>query len=115
MARNDPLNLMLGTVDLLVLKALVFGARHGYAVTRWVRDTTDGKLQIEEGALYAALHRMERRGWVEADWGVSDNNRKAKYYALTPAGRRQLRAQTQTWTEYAEAVFKVLQSQEALS
>lgn len=107
------LNLLQGTLDVLVLKALIFGPRHVYAVVRWIRDTTDGALEIEEGALYTALHRMEKRGWLESDWGQSENNRRAKYYALTQEGRKQLAAGTRTWTEYAEAVFKVLQASEA--
>ena len=104
------LELLQGTLDLLVLKALIFGPRHGYAVARWVRDTTDDDLRIEEGALYTALHRMEKRRWLESEWGLSDSNRKAKYYQLTPLGRRQLRVQTDLWTRYAQAVFKVLQT-----
>ncbi len=109
MAESD-LDLMQGTLDLLVLKALIFGPRHGYAVARWVRETTDDDLRIEESALYTALHRMEQRGWLESEWGLSDNNRKAKYYQLTPDGRRRLRAQAAQWTRYAQAVFKVLQT-----
>jgi len=107
---DSDLELLQGTLDLLVLKALIFGPRHGYAVARWVRDTTDDDLRIEEGALYTALHRMETRGWIEAEWGLSANNRKAKYYQLTPIGRRQLRAQSAQWTRYARAVAKVLQT-----
>ena len=109
MADTD-LELLQGTLDLLVLKALIFGPRHGYAVAQWVRETTDDDLRIEEGALYTALHRMEARGWIEAEWGLSANNRKAKYYQLTPLGRRQLRAQAAQWTRYARAVAKVLQT-----
>ncbi|HEY2806561.1 MAG TPA: PadR family transcriptional regulator [Gemmatimonadales bacterium] len=104
------LELVQGTLDLLVLKALAWGPRHGYAVARWVSQTTDDDLQIEEGALYTALHRMESRGWLEADWGLSENNRKAKFYQLTASGRRQLRAGAARWTRYATAVFKVLQT-----
>ncbi len=104
------MELVQGTLDLLVLKALAWGPRHGYAVARWVSDTTDDDLQIEEGALYTALHRMEARGWIEAEWGLSENNRKAKFYQLTAAGRRQLRAGAARWTRYAQAVFKVLQT-----
>lgn len=107
------MNLLQGTLDLLVLKALTFGTRHGYAVARWVRETTDATLDVEEGALYTSLHRMERRGWLESEWGVSENNRRAKYYSLTEAGRQQLRAESSAWTRYAEAVFKVLRAQEA--
>ena len=102
------LELLQGTLDLLVLKALKWGPRHGYTVASWIRETTDDRLQIEEGALYTSLHRMEKRGWLDAEWGVSENNRRAKYYQLTAAGRKQLRAKSALWTEYAAAVFKVL-------
>ena len=103
------LDLLQGTLDLLILKTLTWGPMHGYAVARWISDTTDDDLQIEEGALYTALHRMEKRGWLDSEWGVSENNRKAKYYHLTAAGRKQLRSQTDVFTRYARAVFKVLQ------
>lgn len=113
MATATPdLDLLQGTLDVLVLKALIFGPRHGYAIARWIRDTSDDSLAIEDGALYTALHRLERRGWVEADWGLSENNRKAKFYQLTRDGRRQLDAETRRWTRYAEAVFKVLRAAE---
>jgi transcriptional regulator len=102
------LDLLQGTLDLLILRALAWGPRHGYAVARWIRETTAEDLQIEEGALYTSLHRMEKRGWIEAEWGLSENNRKAKFYQLTSAGRRQLQTKTETWTRYARAVFKVL-------
>lgn len=102
------LDLLQGTLDVLVLKALAWGPRHGYAVARWIKQTSDEALTVEDRALYVALHRMEARGWIEAEWGLSENNRKAKYYQLTPAGRKQLRAETARWTRYAEAVFKVL-------
>jgi transcriptional regulator len=104
------LNLLQGTLNLLVLKALVFGPRHGYAVAAWVRETTGGTLAVEEGALYTALHRLAKRGWVESEWGLSENNRQARYYALTPEGRRAMRAETSAWTRYAEAVFMVLKA-----
>src|SRR4051794_12109902 len=104
------LDLLQGTLDLLILKTLTWGPRHGYAVAHWIRETTSNRLSIEEGALYTALHRMEKRGWLRADWGLSDNNRKAKYYHLTSAGRRQLRAKTAAWSAYAAAVFQVLQT-----
>ena len=107
MASAD-LDLLQGTLDLLVLKTLTWGPKHGYAVASWIRDTTDARLTIEEGALYTALHRMEQRGWLESEWGLSENNRKAKYYQLTTQGRKQLRLQTARWTDYAGAVFKVL-------
>jgi PadR family transcriptional regulator len=107
---DDSLDLLKGTLDVLVLKALTWGPRHGYAVARWIEDATDGALQIEEGALYHALHRLEKRGWLAGDWGVSESNRRAKYYALTAAGRERLVAQTATWTRYATAVFAALET-----
>ena len=100
-----------GTLDVLVLKALAGGARHGYGVASWIRTTTDEALSLEEGALYTALHRLEKRGWLESEWGVSENNRRAKYYRLTSAGDRELRQGARDWTAYAEAVFKVLRSE----
>jgi PadR family transcriptional regulator, regulatory protein PadR len=109
------MNLLQGTLDLLVLKALVFGPRHGYQVARWVRETTDGALHIDDGALYTALHRIEKRGWVESEWGIAETNRRAKFYSLTREGRRQLTSETTEWTRYVEAVFKVLHSNEALA
>ncbi len=105
---DDSLDLLRGTLDVLVLKALTWGPRHGYAVARWIDDATSGTLQIGEGALYHALHRLERKGWVASEWGLSENNRKAKYYQLTALGRRQLRAQATTWARYSAAVSKVL-------
>lgn len=107
---GDSLDLMQGTLDILILKTLSWGPRHGYAIARWIAERTKDTLQIEEGALYTALHRMEKRGWLESEWGSSENNRKAKYYQLTPLGRRQLRAQSDAWTRYAQAVFTVLRS-----
>ena len=106
MAEN--LELLQGTLDVLVLKTLTWGPRHGYAIARWVRDTTDDLLRIEEGSLYPALHRLEKRGWIEAEWGLSENNRRAKYYQLTTKGRQQLRAEAETWARYSAAVTKVL-------
>ncbi len=108
-AAND-LDLLKGTLDLLILKTLTWGPMHGYAVVRWVSQATDDDLQIEEGALYTALHRMENRSFVRSEWGLSENNRKAKFYQLTALGRRQLRSQEALWTRYARAVFKVLQT-----
>ena len=103
------LDLLQGTLDLLILKTLAWQPMHGYAVARWISDTTNDDLQIEEGALYTALHRMEKRGLLESEWGLSENNRKAKFYQLTLDGRKQLRAKTASFTRYAQAVFKVLQ------
>jgi PadR family transcriptional regulator len=106
---DSTLGLLQGTVDLLILRALQPGPAHGYAVSRWVRERTDGVLAIEDAALYQALHRLEARGWIEAEWGLSDNNRKAKYYRLTSSGRRQVRAEISLWKRYAEAVFRVIE------
>ena len=107
---EDNLDLLKGTLDVLVLKALTWGPRHGYAVARWIEEVTRGTLQIEEGALYHALHRLEKKNWVAGEWGVSEMNRRAKYYTLTPAGRAQLKARTATWTRYAEAIFAALRT-----
>src|SRR5262245_30859315 len=104
------LDLLRGTLDMLVLKALIWGPRHGYAVTAWIRETTQQELQVDDGALYASLHRLQSRGWIEAEWGLSENNRKAKYYSLTSDGRKQLRAQAQTWERYAKAVARVMET-----
>ncbi len=103
--------LLQGTLDVLVLKALVWGPRHGYAVAEWIRRTTDDALQVEDGALYTALHRMEKRKWLESEWGLSESNRRAKFYQLTDAGERQLRRSATDWAAYAEAVFKVLRAE----
>ena len=104
----EALDLLQGTLDVLVLRTLAWGAMHGYAVSRWIRQRTDGVIEIEDAPLYKALHRLERAGFVEAEWGLSENNRRARFYALTPAGRRQLKAQESAWRRYAEAVAKVL-------
>ena len=108
MPADADLALLQGTLDVLVLKALIWGPRHGYAVARWIKDTSDEALSVEDRALYVALHRLEERGWVESEWGLSENNRKAKYYQLTARGRAQLKVETARFTRYAEAVFKVL-------
>jgi PadR family transcriptional regulator PadR len=97
-----------GTLDALVLKTLSSGARHGYAIARWLEEATGDAIQIEEGSLYPALCRMEKRGWIEADWGTSATGRKAKIYRLTNTGRKQLRLETAEWTQFASAVSNVL-------
>jgi len=107
---HTTLTLLQGTVDLLILKALQQGPAHGYSVTRWVRERTDGVIAMEDAALYQALHRLEARGWVASEWGLSENNRRAKYYALTPTGSRQLRNEVSLWKRYAEAMFKVIEA-----
>ncbi|MEJ2184850.1 MAG: PadR family transcriptional regulator [Gemmatimonadota bacterium] len=105
--------LLQGTLDMLVLKALTWGPRHGYAVARWIRARTDEALQVEEGALYTALHRLERRKLLASEWGLSESNRRAKFYTLTATGRRELDQHARAFTEYAEAVFKVLRATSA--
>jgi transcriptional regulator len=108
--RVEELELLSGTLDLLVLRALAWGPRHGFAIARWIRTTTDEALLIEDRALYLALHRLEERRLVESEWGLSENNRRARYYQLTPAGRKQLQSRADHWARYAEAVFKVLRA-----
>ncbi len=110
---QDDLQLLQGTLDVLVLKTLSWESAHGYAIARWIRDTTGGELQVEDRALYVSLHRMEERGWIDSTWGVSENNRRAKYYRLTAEGRRQLRREQHRWQRYAAAVFKVLDAARA--
>jgi transcriptional regulator len=105
---KDDLDLMQGTLDLLILKTLSWGPRHGYDVARWILDVTDSVLRVDEGALYPALHRLERRGLIESEWGLSENNRRAKYYQLTADGREQLRSRSTRWARYAAAVGQVL-------
>jgi PadR family transcriptional regulator, regulatory protein PadR len=107
---HTTLTLLQGTVDLLILRALQAGPAHGYAVSRWVRERTDGVLSMEDAALYQALHRLEAKAWIESEWGLSENNRRAKYYSLTSDGRRQLRSEVSVWRRYAEAVFKVIET-----
>ena len=102
------LELFRGTLDVLILKSLVWGPLHGYAITSFIRQHSDDALLVEEGTLYPALWRLESKQLVEAEWGLSENNRKAKYYSLTTEGRRQLRSETKTWEAYAVAVAKVL-------
>ena len=89
--------LLRGTLDVLILKALTWGPRHGYAVAEWVKAVTDEELLLEEGPLYTALHRLERKGWLTSEWGYSDNNRKAKYYRLTRSGRKRVERETREW------------------
>jgi PadR family transcriptional regulator PadR len=104
-------DLIQGTLNVLVLKTLSWGPMNGYAIAQWLRQTTEGDIEPEEGALYPALHRMEHRCWIAAEWGISENNRRAKYYKLTPAGRRVLRARTESWERLVSAVGKVLYAQ----
>jgi transcriptional regulator len=105
---RDASDLLHGTLDVLVLKTLTSGAKHGYAIAEWIEQRGDGDLVIVDAALYKALHRLEDAGAIESEWGLSDNNRRAKYYSLTPRGRAQLRAESATWQRYASAVGRIL-------
>ena len=107
-APNKQGDLVQGTLDMLVLKSLARGSMHGYAVAEWIAQTSHEILRVEEGALYPALHRLEDRGWVSSYWGASENNRKARFYKLTAAGRKQLTAQTDRWQAMVEAIGRVL-------
>ena len=107
-ADDDALPLLKGTLDLLVLKALTWGEMHGFGISAWLETNSDGALGVDDSALYQALHRLEGRGFVGADWGVTENNRRARYYRLTAAGKRHLKAQTDTWLRYTETVTAVL-------
>lgn len=106
MARE--LEFLQGTLDVLVLRALTWGPMHGYGVASFIRRGSSGSFTVLDGALYTSLHRMEERGWVESEWGNSDKKKRAKFYRLTPAGRRALRAETQTWNDYVAAVARVM-------
>jgi len=105
------LDLPQGTLDLLMLRTLLAGAQHGWAISERVQQVTGNLLRIQQGSLYPALHRLERRGWVKAKWGVSDNNRRAKYYELTRSGHQQLEAETESWRKLISAVALVLESE----
>jgi PadR family transcriptional regulator len=108
--RESPGDLLQGTLDLLILKALAKGSMHGYGVAEWIHESSQDVLRVEEGALYPALHRLELRGLLGSEWGTSDNNRRAKYYALTAAGRKRLTEETEYWRRMSGAVARVLQT-----
>jgi transcriptional regulator len=111
MTRTDePLDTLQGTLDLLVLKTLSWGRMHGYAVARFIRQGSGGRFRVLDGALYTSLHRMEERGWVESEWGLSDEGKRAKFYRLTADGRRALRSEVASWDRYVEAVAGVMQA-----
>jgi transcriptional regulator len=100
--------LLQGSLDMLILRTLLAGPHHGYGIARHLSRASDEFLQVEEGSLYPALHRLERRAWIESSWGTSESNRRAKYYRLTPKGRKQLQAATDAWEKMSEAVNRVL-------
>ncbi len=101
---EDDRGLLQGTLELLILKTLSQGPAHGYGIARWIEDATDDALRVEEGSLYPALHRMKGKGWLDAEWGVSENNRRAKFYMLTPAGRSAFDAKTRSWSRMVQVV-----------
>ena len=105
----QPAQLIRGTLDVLILKALVAAPQHGYGVASLIEERTSGALQIDDGALYQSLHRMEERGWVESEWGHAESGKRARFYRLTPPGRKRLKQGTAEWVRYVEAVFKVLE------
>jgi transcriptional regulator len=107
------MDLLKGTLDVMALKALTWGPRHGYGISRWIHRRTEGELEVEDAAIYQSLHRMERRGWIDAEWGLSDNNRRAKYYSLTAAGRGQLAEEIRSIRRYTDALWKVLGAETA--
>ncbi len=107
---DHALDLLQGTLDVLVLRALARAPKHGYAVARFIRDGSHGTFKILDGALYTSLHRMEARGWVASEWGLSDKGKRAKFYAITAAGRRALATETRSWDRYVAAVAGVMQA-----
>lgn len=107
---REALGLLQGTVDVLILKTLTWAPMHGYGIAQWIRQRTDGALAVEDAALYQALHRLERKGWVSAEWGTSDTNRRAKFYHITRDGKKQLQSDVAELRRYVDALFKVLQT-----
>lgn len=111
--QKTSLELMHGTVAVLVLKTLTWAPMHGYDISRSIRQRSDGALGLEDAALYQALHRLESKGWIEAEWGLSENNRRAKFYRLTGEGKRQLQSELSSWRAYVDAVTKILEVETA--
>ncbi len=112
-SEEDRLELLQGTLDLLILRTLIFGPQHGQGIARAIQQTSDGELLVEHGALYPALQRLEARGWIGGKWGVSSNNRRARFYGLTAAGRRHLAAETSRWKRLARAIALILDADAA--
>ena len=108
---DNRIDLPQGILDLLILKTLALEPQHGWAISERIQQVSSEVLQVQQGSLYPALHRLERRGWIKAEWRATENNRRAKYYRLTPAGRRQLRAETENWTRLSEGVTGVLSAE----
>ncbi len=107
---RQPIDLLQGTLDLLILRTLAPGPMHGWGISQRIQQISQDVLQVQQGSLYPALHRLEHRGWISAEWGASDNNRRAKYYQLTRAGRKQLEVETSNWETLAAAVAQILQT-----
>jgi transcriptional regulator len=107
---NPSTDLLQGTLDLLVLKVLTWGPRHGYAIARLIEERTGETLKVEEGSLYPALYRMEKKGWIDSEWGKSELNRRAKFYVVTPLGRRQLQDEVAQWSRFSTAVARLLRA-----
>ena len=112
---SEDLDLIRGTLDLFILKTLTWGPMHGLAILRWIEQVTESRLQVEEGALYPALHRMEQKEWLEGEWGVTDANRRAKYYKLTTLGRKLFAARLSLWERYTQAAAMVFSAKEVLA
>jgi transcriptional regulator len=110
LSEDSRMDLLQGTLDVLVLRGLTWGPKHGYAVARWIEQSSGGSLTVLDGALYTALHRMEERGWIAAEWGVSPLGRRAKFYRLTPAGREQLKVEARSWADYVAAIGRVMRT-----
>jgi PadR family transcriptional regulator PadR len=108
-----PIDLLQGSLDVIVLKTLSWEPMHGFGIARAIQRVTDDALQVEEGSLYPALYRMENKGWINADWRLTENNRRAKYYRLTPAGKRQLALAMATWDTFADAMTKIMRVNES--
>jgi len=113
MSSPRPLDLLQGTLDLLILRTLDLGAMHGWGISQRIQQMSGEVLRVNQGSLYPALHRLESAGWISSEWGASENNRQAKFYRLTRAGQRQLRAETESWARMTEAVARVLRASEA--
>lgn len=113
--KNQSGDLLQGTLGILILKALLLAPTHGYGISRYIEETTGDVLRIEEGSLYPALRRLEDRGWVSSEWGLSENNRKARFYTITAAGRRHLRSEAEIWLRYSRAVTRVLRAEPAIA
>lgn len=113
--RSDANDLLQGTLAILILKSLLPGSAHGYGIARWIEDATEDVLRIEEGSLYPALRRLEDRRWVSSEWGLSENNRRARFYSITAAGRKHLRDEAAVWLRYSQAVTRVLRSAPAIT